>query len=460
MELLDSQTSRTRKANTVATGSEQETTQRQREPRVEQSPTLRKAAAAIHIRNDISCLQRKMWNVLLSNAYPELPDPKVQTHKIRIKDLAPEIGFDSKNLHYLKRALEDMVTTKLVWNILGEGPSGDEWGVSTALASAVIRDGLCYYSYSSHLRQKLHDPEFYAPVQLGIVRQFGSGRALALYENCLRYQQAGATPVFKIDIFRALIGVGDNPSYDDFKTLHRAVIKPSVEEVNTVSDINLQIELQREERKVTGVKFVIGRQEQATLPIESKSEFDAVLLHALQDTFCLSDAQAKEVMVLHSEDRLKAVMSYVEERYETGKVSTGKIAPYFLKTLANWTGGEAAVATSAIDRKREDTLAKVAASRQAAIEAQAARERFASERAERVESYIASLDDTAKNDLLAKFESHLHDNNLPLLRSYRKGGLRGLARLEFLKFVGRLILPPAEEAWAAFAEGNGIAAAA
>ncbi len=42
----------------------------------------RKHAGAIHIKNDISCLQRKAWNVLLHNAYDDFPDVNLQLHTI------------------------------------------------------------------------------------------------------------------------------------------------------------------------------------------------------------------------------------------------------------------------------------------------------------------------------------------------------------------------------------------
>lgn len=416
---------------------------------------VNKAAAAIHIKNDISCLQRKLWNVLLSNAYTDLPNVDIQLHEIKVRDLMDEVGFDSKNVAYLKQALEDMVTTKLTWNILDD-KGKQEWGVSAALASAVITGGMCYYSYSAHLRQKLHNPEFYAPVPLGVLRRFGGGHALALYENCLRYRLISQTPWFSLEVFRDLLGVGDNSSYDDFKVLNRAVIKPSLQEVNSVSDIRLELELKREKRKVVGIKFVIDGNQQDSLPIDAPdNNFNAELLTKLQETFCLSEKQSKDILVTHSEDRIIAVMDYVEDRYKAGKIQAGKIAPYFLRTLKDY---DHANAVSSIDRHKQEEKEKKDLSIKRDGIVRDLREKFSSERTTHVEAYCAGLPEDQRETLNKAFVEHLINRNQVILQFYRKNGLKTkMAYTEFVKFVAENILPPFDVAFKSYLKQNGIA---
>lgn len=416
---------------------------------------VNKAAAAIHIKNDISCLQRKLWNVLLSNAYSDLPNLEIQLHEIKVSDLMEEVGFDSKNIAYLKQALEDMVTTKLTWNILDD-KGKQEWGVSAALASAVISDGMCYYSYSAHLRQKLHNPEFYAPVPLGVLRRFCGGHALALYENCLRYRLISQTPWFSLEVFRDLLGVGDNTSYDDFKILNRAVIKPSLQEVNAVSNIRLELELKREKRKVVGIKFLIDGNHQDSLQIEAPdNNFNPELLTKLQATFCLSEKQTKDILVTHSEDRILAVMKYVEDRYKAGQIQTGKIAPYFLRTIKDFVHANT---VSSIDRhKLEEKERKDLTVKHDAI-VKDLREKFSAERTTQVESYFGTLPDDQREKLLTAFVEHLNNRNQAILQFYRKSGLKTkLAYTEFVKFVAENILPPFDPSFKSYLKQNGVA---
>ena len=55
-----------------------------------------KASPAIQIQSNISLLQRRAWNVLLANAYNELPNKEI--HSISVGELAAKLGFIA-NIH-------------------------------------------------------------------------------------------------------------------------------------------------------------------------------------------------------------------------------------------------------------------------------------------------------------------------------------------------------------------------
>lgn len=416
---------------------------------------VKKHAGAIHIKNDISCLQRKVWNVLLHNAYEELGDSTILTHRIRVRDLMDLAGFDSKNVGYLKEALEDMVTTKLTWNIIDER-GRKEWGVSAALASAIIVDGICSYAYSPHLRAKLYNPEFYAKIDILILSRFSSGHALALYENCVRYRSIHQTPYLPLALFRDLIGVGENTSYDDFKVLNRAVIKPAMKEINTVSDINLDVEMRREKRKVVGLKFIIQENAQASLPMEAPHTFNVELLSRLQEYFCLTEKQAKEALVKHSEDRIVAVMRYTEERYVAGKIKEGKIAPYFLKILKD---GDIQIGESAYDRAKREAASKRESAQDAAKTSQDQLAQLTAElkqaRQGEVRRYIESLDLAAVDEVHREFDVYLAGKNKMAYTQWKKSGLTSkMVQTVYSQFIEGKILPPFEEALKAHCQAN------
>ncbi len=65
---------------------------------------------------------------------------------MRIQELMRTLEFDSKNEDYLKEALEAIVSCRVKWNILDK--DGEyEWGVTTLLAEAKIKNGVCTYAY-------------------------------------------------------------------------------------------------------------------------------------------------------------------------------------------------------------------------------------------------------------------------------------------------------------------------
>jgi len=162
-----------------------------------------KHSAAVHIQNNITLLQRRSWNVLLANAYDELPTE--EEHHIAVKDLARMLDFDSKNDNYLKEALEALVGCKVKWNVLDKDGE-EEWGVTTLLAQAKIRRGICTYAYSPELRRRLHNPRMYARINLGMQNKFESRHAQALWELCVDYldESKNKYPPAKPEVLRLL----------------------------------------------------------------------------------------------------------------------------------------------------------------------------------------------------------------------------------------------------------------
>lgn len=220
-----------------------------------------KASAAIQIHGKITLLQRRAWNVLLANAYDELPH--TDRHSMPVVRLMQRLEFDSKNDDYLKESLRGLVRCHVEWNILDK--DGDrEWGVAALLAEAKIKGGICTYEYSSTLRERLHNPRMYARLCLSLQNKFASKHALALWELCTDYlgskRDYGETPWITLEDFRKLMGIEDSPYYAAFfKKLNQQVLTPAIAEIHRVSDFQVTVDYQRHGRKVIALKFQIRR---------------------------------------------------------------------------------------------------------------------------------------------------------------------------------------------------------
>ena len=237
---------------------------------------LKKHVAAVHINNRLTLTQRKASNVLLYNAYENLLTARV--HRIRVKDLAEAIGFNTNNLEPLKEALKTLARTVLEWNILDENGAHEEWGATTLLAQAVIKHGYCIYAYSPDLCEKLYRPEIYALLNLSIQRKFSSSYALALYENCLRYRRIGTTGWIGLDNLKRLMGINETDAYyQDFRKFNDKVVKPAARQVNDTSDLLLDIEYQRSNRKVAAVRFRVSDNPQMLLFTQRQAALAAAL---------------------------------------------------------------------------------------------------------------------------------------------------------------------------------------
>ncbi|MGR3541171.1 MAG: RepB family plasmid replication initiator protein [Hasllibacter sp.] len=224
-------------------------------------PSVKKHVGAVHVAGKLTFLQRKLSNVLLTNAYDALKTRG--THSIDARTLMMMVGYNSNDVAGLKAALKGLVETSVEWDLLS-ADGAKEWGVSSLLAQAKLKGGVCEYAYAPALAEKLSDPDVFALINLDIQRRFASGHALALYENCYRFVRVRSTGWWPLGTFRKLMGVGDSAYYETFKHLNAKIIKPAVAEVNRTSNIHLTPELMKKGRAVTEIRFLIAENRQAT----------------------------------------------------------------------------------------------------------------------------------------------------------------------------------------------------
>ena len=377
---------------------------------------LKKHVGAVHVKGPLTLLQRKISNVLLLNAYEDLPDAEIFEHQIRLGTLAQAAGFDSNDVQTLREALEALVDVKIKWNIL-DTDGEEEWGVSTFLAQAVTKKGVCRYAYAPDLRRKLYNPEIYARINLSVQERFGSGYALALYENCVRFRRVGTTGWITLERWRDLLGVEEG-QYEQFKYLNRDVLKPAVREVNRYSDIRVKMETKRESRRIVALKFTVSENPQLRLDLEGRGQGNAAealegktfpdprelapgperLLGPLQRrlmAFGLTEAQALDVSTEYDAARIVGNLDYVEAELERGRAV--KNVPAF--TLAairdDFRPREVEVEKTVAERKKAKQTAqqkRKAEAAQKAAEAQARRVQAEEESRQREAERAARLE--------------------------------------------------------------------
>ena len=230
-----------------------------------------KHSAAIHIQNNITLLQRKVWNVLLFHAYDDLPLQEL--YHIPVKDLKKLLSYNSNDDEYLKQIIRALVNCLVEWNILDKDGK-QEWGVAGLLAQVKIKQGMCSYAYAPEMRTRLHNPSMYARISLSLQNVFDGKYGQTLWELCVDYlgheREYGETPFIPIEQFHKLMGVENSQYVRQFKILNRDVLKPAVAEINKVSDLRVSVEQQRKGRKVVALKFKIRRV--AMLPMSDSQQ--------------------------------------------------------------------------------------------------------------------------------------------------------------------------------------------
>ena len=295
-----------------------------------------KASPAIQIQSNITHLQRRVWNVLLANAYDELPNKDI--HHVSVAELAEKLGFDSKNQEHLKETVKALVDHTVEWNILGKDKK-EVWGVASLLASAEIENGICTYGFAPHLRYKLYNPRIYTKLNIRLQNRFTSRYALILWEVCFDYfdtaRGQGETPFIPLETFRELMGMTPD-EYPAFKGLNQWVIKPAIEEINELTNFFVEVEQMRRGRPIAFLKFRISRLKQVNGPeqeplypdVEDLPPIAIALLQAgvaRREALKITDREwdvVDEDADLNRED-YRDFKTYVEEKITVARQATG-----------------------------------------------------------------------------------------------------------------------------------------
>ena len=338
---------------------------------------FKKHVAAIHTSGELSLLERKTANVLLLNAYDALLTRR--EHTLPVKHLCAMLGWDdSNNIERLQDALNKLASTAIEFNMMEDGKH--VWRVMAMISYGEIKEGTCTYSYAEYLAERLYDPEMYATINIGVQRRFEGSYALTLYENCIRYKAVGSTGWWELERFRRIMGA-DAALYNDFYRLNERVIKPSLREINRVSDIQLTPEFQKQGRKVSAVRFLITENPQQTLlkpviqddhaAIRESELFKRLLEHGIGERLAI-------LWILQDEARARQVVEYVEAKASKKQVK-GSTAGY-IRTLYE---SDAVVGQSSFEAKKaqedqtkiEEEQRKALAKRHSELKAEFTRER-------------------------------------------------------------------------------------
>ncbi len=288
---------------------------------------LKKHVAAVHTSGELSLVERKIANILLLNAYDNLvpSDGSDARHTIPVSYLGHMVGWEeSKNVTALKVALRSLQKTVVEFNVLKDGR--EDWESMSLLSYARVRDGLCTYGYVGELARKLHDPEVFATINVGVQKRFKGGYSLTLYENCLRFKNVKSTGWWDLEKFRRLMGA-EAAMYDDFKRLSAFVVKKSVDEINAVSDIRVVPEYRREGRKVVSIRFAVEENPQQSLfgpnplddeelvAIRSSEAFQRLKHHGISERLAL-------MWLKQDPEQARLAIDAAEAKDRAGKIKT------------------------------------------------------------------------------------------------------------------------------------------
>ncbi len=384
-------------------------------------PILKKHVNTIHSSNNLTLVQRKLFNALLFNAYHEMPE-KFQ-YEIPIKKLCNLIGYDSRDYKKLRKSILDLLTTAIEWNVIenDQGERKEKWRASSIIAAAKIENGLCIYEFSSVMRELLYRPEIYGKIDIQIMTQFKSSYGLALYENCIRFQSIATTPWLPINTFRKLMGIEEN-RYQNFCDLKKRVLDIAVKEVNLYSPIKVVPEIKRVNKAVTSIKFNLLENKEVVTDIEKDLlEANADLLGILKRDFNLSDKVAIDILDRYDPKFIQEKITLIKasENFRSGKIR--ELAAYFIDALKrDYKPSKSSRRLLNEIRNQEETKVKAEKEKKFQLQKNAKEKRLAV-----INNYLNSLSEEELSNVYKSFEENVITSaNFYVRKIYKKSGVK------------------------------------
>lgn len=306
---------------------------------------LRKAHEAIAVlprSGRLTLLDRRFFNVLLSLAQSQQQgvESDVPIFREKFSRILAGAKFDSNNTEVAKEHLRKMASTTVEWAAVSD-QGKRRWGVSTMLADAeIIEEGnelIVEWSYGAKIRAKLLSPESYARISLEMHSSLRSSQSAALFEICERYRHNPGRVTHRAPWQWWKPRLTGNPEdVDDqgeYKYFKRDVLRMAISEINSLTDLEIELIEHRVGRKVSEIQFGIKIKPQQKLNLPDPNLIDNALLERLQ-RFGFSQAEAVKLYSDHDEPLLRVTADYVDARArDTSKEPLGSPAAFFRTAL-------------------------------------------------------------------------------------------------------------------------------
>ncbi len=396
---------------------------------------VKKHVAAIRISNDVGLIPRKMWNVLLLNAYDSLLTN--QQHTISLKILTEAVGFNSRNYARIRESLEKLTSTGVTWDVGGKAAEAGKWdknfAASSLLAWGKVENGILSYGFSPILAELLFNPEIYQRINIAQQRLFKTAYGLALWENCVRYSNTGSTGMIPVKEWRLLLGATAK-TYDEYRRFSQKVLSPALKEVNAVSNIEIKMKTKRTNRKVSHIGFQVIRKTDSPLAsmdklgsIADSKEYKQLVQHGI------TKVQAKLWIQEHGYDYIREKLILLDEKIQANSINSSA-AGFLAAAVRDDYKSEAAVQKANEAANKEKQQAAELKRKQ-----DAARNQLIREFEEQVrQDYIRELSDAARAQLIDEIRQE-RQNDLFIHAELDRLGLESqFVGIEILKRIPEL----------------------
>jgi plasmid replication initiation protein len=387
------------------------------------SDLIKTPQSLIHIRHKITLSQYKYWILMLRELRRQF-DSGIPTDDKGFRSMPLKL-FEKAFGYEINRTMlwNDMLALKnetLSYNFLSKDGGAVQYGAGFISEWKVFATRLEFKfpSVIEDVVRGLDEPKaIFQLLNWEIFNHFSGKYEAIIYKLCRDYRGVKKTPYFDLAKFRDYMGLSDG-EYKEFRDLNKFVISNPVKAINRseASDIRVDVEFERQGRKVIGLRFMIEQKAQTVIPFP-ETEFTDVFRFA---KISIEPAMQKKYLELRKDGEIEVCIERANE-YGEQQAKKGKEPNYGALYRTAITEGwhsqklEQKVKEESVEKRRKATQAL--AENQA--QAQAARDREEAERIAGILSAFHRLEEDLQDEIREQFRATLA---IPLRKSFDKQG--------------------------------------
>lgn len=316
---------------------------------VKETPdAFRKAVQVVHSKpkSPLTLLQRKLGNAWTKHAIESEPDAN-GWWTLGIRDLERDVGFDSNNRQHLKDSAEALMRVVFEWDVMAPAARRMHWKASVLFPEIEIHSDVIKYQISSQLRELIVNPEIYAMIDMNVVRRFRRASSLAIWEFCVRFEKIGRTAEVEWEKFRDMVlgETAESKTYSEYKYFKSKVLKPAIAEINSESNLTIELVEAKVGKRVRSVRFELQRK--ASVGGEVLEDGAALELLGEMVRLGVMQSEARRLIKAHASQDVRAALDYTKRRLADRRAEKlENPAAYFRHALQHQYGAAQTVASA------------------------------------------------------------------------------------------------------------------
>ena len=306
-----------------------------------ESESFKKTNDAIGLRvskGHLTFMSRKLFNVMVLHAQrlgtpgANAPIETATSHKyfwVPVQDISRDAHYNSNDTQLLKEVAEELQDIRIV------SETDREWTSERLLASVKLvnpaglhkKGGKLWlgYEFPAEVMSLVMNPRTYTTLTLYYMTVLRTGAGLALYEvaRSNAWKQNGLSDRRPWETWRDYLEGMPGEDMPDWKKQYKffkdRVLKKALSEVNTLTDLEVELFEFKDGRRVVDLQFKVTKKLQADLALPPPPIIDSQVIERLM-ALGIAKQEAEAIYGTNPEVDLKDAIGYTFDRLNNSKL--------------------------------------------------------------------------------------------------------------------------------------------